>query len=267
MNLLLALCISAGSVQVDPTAADHEGGSFLCQPSSKVDKAIRLPTRLYVPQVGDMVFAAKNDFVSVLGHVAAGTGYPNHSAIVFQQHDGTLALLEAGPEGHLREGMAIVSLMQSLRTKEEHGRAWVRARSTPLTPDQSARLTEYAYREAGKRFALVRIYGQLSPFRSRFPLRTAFLGKPDPDRNAYFCSELVLNGLVWAGLVDDRARPTATYPRDLYKGHSRNHFVDRGVAELNEGWDPPARWTSTADASTVSDSSKGGPLHRSKSPP
>jgi len=53
---------------------------------------------------------------------------------------------------------------------------WIRKRKTPLTPEQCARLTEFAERQDGKRFALVRLAGQLTPLRSRGPLRTFVVG-------------------------------------------------------------------------------------------
>jgi len=247
MNTMFAALICAGVQLGEPPRQVEDVGSYLYQPSFAVDKVIRPPTRPYMPQPGDLVFAAKNDLWSVLGHIAAGTGYPNHSGVIFVQRDGTLALLEAGPEGNLNEGMAIVPLMDSLRTKVCTGRAWVRVRATPLTPQQSTCLTEYVYHEVGKRFAKIRTYAQVTPLRSRMPVRAAVMGGPDPEKSGFFCSELVLNGLWYAGLVDDCVRPSATYPRDLFEGSARNHFVDRGVRQLNDGWLPPARWTPTSD--------------------
>jgi hypothetical protein len=74
-------------------------------------------------------------------------------------------------------------------------------------------------------------------------LRTYFVGKPRGDRGGYFCSELVLEACVAAGLLDPkRVRPAASYPRDLFFGRSFNPFIDRHL-DVNEGWCPPARWT------------------------
>jgi hypothetical protein len=50
-----------------------------------------------------------------------------------------------------------------------------------------------------------------------------------------------MEACVAAGLVDNnRARPAATYPRDLFFG--RSMFLD-ATLEINDGWPgPPARW-------------------------
>ncbi len=112
----------------------------------------------------------------------------------------------------------------------------------PLTDDQSARLTAFVERQDGKPFAVWRLMAQVTPFRTRGPLRTWFVGRPNGDRNAYFCSELVVESCVAAGLMDAAtARPSATYPRDLFFGHSLNLYLDEHL-QLDQ-WDPPARWS------------------------
>ena len=82
---------------------------------------------------------------------------------------------------------------------------------------------------------------QVTPFRSRGPVRTWFIGGPNGDRESYFCSELVVESCVAAGLMDAAtARPSATYPRNLFFGHSLNLYLD-GHLGL-DAWDPPAGW-------------------------
>ena len=58
------------------------------------------------------------------------------------------------------------------------GRVWIRRRKVPLTPEQSCRLTAFAMAQDGKRFALIRLAAQLTPFRHRGPIRTKYVGKP-----------------------------------------------------------------------------------------
>jgi hypothetical protein len=86
---------------------------------------------------------------------------------------------------------------------------------------------------------------QLTPLRTRGPLRTRFVGKPrGPDRDGYYCSELVVEACVYAGLMDARtARPSATYPRDLFFSSSKNPYLNRHLGAMDCSWDPPARWT------------------------
>lgn len=242
MNAVLAQWMLVGLSAATPPGSELQ--SYVYQPAFALDKVLRLPASPYCPQPGDIILAANNDIRSVIGHILAGSGYPNHSMIVFARPDGTLAILEAGPHGALKEGVSIVELWPHLCKYEAAGRLWVRARTTPLTAEESARLTEFVYLQAGKKFPKFRVYAQVTPLRSKIPLAAALRGRPDYDKSAYFCSELVMNACCYAGLIDaDHARPSATYPRDIFYGRTRNLFVNRSLKEMNCGWAPPARWT------------------------
>jgi hypothetical protein len=121
--------------------------------------------------------------------------------------------------------------------------AWIRQRRFPLTAEQSGRLTLFAEAQEGKPFAVLRLLAQVTPFRSRGPLRTWFVGTPHGDRRSYFCSELVMESIAAAGLLDPAIlRPPCTYPRDLFFGRSFNLYLDRHLP-LEADWFPPARWT------------------------
>ncbi len=163
---------------------------------------------------------------------------PNGSAIVFARPDGSMAILEAGPNDCL--WVRTLDLIPHLQEYATAGRVWIRRRCVPLTPEQSARLTEFALAQDGKRFALGRLGAQLTPFRHRGPIRTYFVGKPCGDRQRWFCSELVTEACVAAGLLDpERSRPSATYPHDLFYGRSYNLFINSHL-DINAGWYPPA---------------------------
>jgi hypothetical protein len=118
-----------------------------------------------------------------------------------------------------------------------------------LTIQQSQQLTDFALMVDGKRFALGRLGQQLTPFRTRGPLRTWVMGKPHgPSRGSYFCSELVTEACVAAGLIDPSvARPSATYPHDLFFARSLNPYLRRNF-DLSPGWYPPARWVDSLPA-------------------
>jgi hypothetical protein len=205
-----------------------------------MDYDLRGPAVPYVPQPGDVFLCSGREMWAKLGHWAAGTGAPQHSGIVFARPDGRMALLEGGPNNTLH--CRVLELLPQLEGYAAHERVWIRRRCAPLTAEQSAALTAFALAADGKRFALWRMFGQLTPFRSRGPLRTEFVGGPHGDRVSYFCSELVTEACVAAGLLDaETARPAAMYPRDLFFGRSRNPFIDRHLDM--SGWDPPARWT------------------------
>lgn len=219
------------------------GPSFLYQPAYAEDHVIRLPAREYVPQPGDIVMSADGSKFWTLMHNLAGTSHPTHSMVVFAMPDGRTAILEGGPHDTIK--CRLLETIPHMASYEAEGRVWVRRRACPLTPMQSARLTEFALMLDGRDFSLRRLTIQLTPFRTRGPLRTRFVGKPHgPDREAYYCSELVCEACVYAGIMDAATtRPSATYPRDIFFGASKNPYLNRHLKALNGPWDPPARWT------------------------
>jgi len=214
--------------------------SFLYRPAYCTDAVLRGPAEPYLPQPGDLFFATDESFWLRAGHRLAGAASPHHSGVVVALPDGGLGLLEAGPF-HTTE-VGTYDLLPELEGYARQGLVWLRRRRTPLTPEQSARLTAFAVAQEGKSFAALRLVGQLTPFRSRGPLRTRFVGKPHGDRPRYICSEMVVEALVAAGLLDAAtARPAATFPRDLFFDRSPNPYLDRTL-DLSAYWCPPARW-------------------------
>jgi len=235
--LCFVLAVACLPGQVEKTAA----GSFLYQPAFCLDYELRCPAEAYLPQPGDILLRLDHSKFWRVTHYLALAFDPNGSGIVFARPDGSLAVLEAGPNDTMWVG--IRDLLPHLKEYADVGRVWIRKRKVPLTPEQSCRLTAFALAQDGKRFALPRLAGQLTPFRSRGPLRTRFVGKPCGDRHGYFCSELVCESCVAEGLLDpERTRPAATYPRDLFYGRSLNLFIDHHL-DINACWYPPARWT------------------------
>jgi hypothetical protein len=214
--------------------------SYLYQPAFCIDYQLRQPAQPYLPQPGDLFLCTGREWWAKLGHWAAFTGAPQHSGIVFARPDGRLALLEAGPHNTLH--CRCLDLIDELTSYAEFERVWIRRRRVPLTPEQSVRLTAFAVSKEGTRFALWRMFAQLTPFRSRGPWRTRYVGGPHGDRWSYFCAELAMEACVAAGLLDPATtRPAATYPRDIFFGHSRNPYIDQHLDLC--AWDPPARWT------------------------
>jgi hypothetical protein len=210
-----------------------------------MDQLLRGPARPYVPQPGDLVFSTTDSAFMRAAHRLAGAADPHHSGIVVARSDGRLAVLEAGPHNTLH--VELIDVLPHLQSYAHDQRVWVRRRRAPLTPEQSARLTAFAEAQDGKRFAWGRLLAQLTPLRSRGPLRTRFVGGPHGERRSYFCSELVLEACVAAGLLDPAVvRPAATYPRELFFDRSPNPYFDRTL-HLGECWEPPARWTSCPD--------------------
>jgi hypothetical protein len=255
MRVLLSPCLGL-ILMLGTTPA---GVGYLYAPSFDVDAEPSGHPTPYRPEPGDIFLSGNPRLRARIVYALAGTGAPHHSGIVIALPDGSRGVLEAGPGETLKIEISDPFGDFLLHT-ERGGRVWIRRRATPLTPEQSCRLTEFAQVQTGKRFAALRLMAQLSPFRCRAPLRTRWLGKPHGERSRYFCSELVMEACVAAGVIDaERARPGATYPRDLFLGRSNNRFLDANL-QINDGWLPPARWLPGAEATAPS--SDAVPLRR-----
>jgi hypothetical protein len=239
-----------------PALAQAEGpcpcGAFLYQPSFCLDHVLRGPAHPYLPQPGDIFLATDHWVWARLGHrLNAHSGAPHHSGIVFALPDGQPALLEGGPENTLHD--RILDLIPTLTKYTQEDRVWIRQRCVPLTAEQSHLLTAFALTMADRRFGAVRMLLQGTPLRAKGLVRTPLLGKPraecfDPDhpepwlRHRYFCSELVVNALVAAGLQDyETSRPMSMYPRNLFFGDSKVPYLHHHL-DMSE-WLPPARFT------------------------
>jgi hypothetical protein len=217
-------------------------GSYLCQPAYCRDWEVRGPLEPYVPQPGDIFLATDQRLWFRWGHLIAGANGVHHSGIVFCRPDGRLGLIEAGPFDKTK--VEVMNPYDHMRAHAAVGdRVWVRRRRCPLSPEQSARLTAFAAAQEDKPFALARWFGQLTPLRTRGPIKTWFVGRPHGDRPRWFCSELVMECCAAAGIIDwATARPSATYPSDLFWGRSYNLYLNCHLADLDVGWYPPARW-------------------------
>jgi len=239
MLLLLCSLLASPSGGDCPTPQDQP--SFLYQPAYCLDDVLREPPQCYIPQPGDLFLATERDWKLRLAHKIALIGPPHHSGIVVARPDGSLALLEAGPHQTLH--VFLSDLLPQLCSYPEDGdEVWIRCRRIPLIPEQSAQLTAFAVAQEGKPFALLRVLIQGTPCRPRGPLKTWWMGKPKYDRHDWYCSELVIEACVAAGLLDhDTARPSATCPRDLFFKGSRNLYLNHHL-DLASGWFPPARW-------------------------
>jgi hypothetical protein len=238
--LLLPITAQTSQIPQMPQAQQAQFGSYLCEPSYEFDTILRGTPMHYVPQPGDIMLATDNNWFWALTHNMAWAGEPHNSAVIVANHQGKLVVLEAGPDDTLYVGMN--DMLPHLKHYSEKGPVWIRRRKTPPTQEQCAMMTEFGMRQVGKRFALIRLGAQLTPLRSRGPLRTWWIGGPHGDRDSYFCSELVTETLVAGGLLDRATtRPAATYPHDLFFEKSYNLYL-RQYLHLEDGWYPPARW-------------------------
>jgi hypothetical protein len=247
MSMFLAPCLCLGILTGQTASAE----AFLYPPSFDIDSQPAGRPEPYCPQAGDIFLCTDRIIIFQMGHRLAGSGAPHHSGIVVALAEGKMGILEAGPHNSLTVRL-VPDLAAHVKSYEAVGeRVWIRQRLTPLTPEQSKQLTEFAQAQNGKWFAGLRLLGQLTPFRSRGPVRTRWLGKPHGNRFSYFCSELVTESCVAAGVLDaERARPSATYPRELFFGRSTNPILNENL-QINEGWLPPARLTCSPSPDSI----------------
>ncbi len=233
--LLWAVCAlpivppaSAACPAIQETALD--AGWLHFYPTFRPKRSCPTHVEPYVPQAGDIVLFDDTGIVWKLLDAIACTLPPDHAGLVVAMPDGRLTVLESGPDAHPRVHL----LDLAARLHSFKGRIYIRRLSCPLTPEQSARMTEFALAQEGKRYALGRILRQITPFRARGPLRSKWFGKTDYNRQRWICSELVAAALAYAGLVDPRLMPAnIVYPRD---------FLDNRYHDLHR-WDAAAIWS------------------------
>jgi hypothetical protein len=236
--MLPVLGVLAWMVGVGGAAPPQAEGSYLYTMKRGPDGTQQVCVEPYVPHEGDMVlFNDHNKNWLFLYHLV-GSDMPDHSGMVVRLPDGRPALLESGPDdGHLC-GLYVVLLEALPRLHQCAGTMYIRRLKHPLTPEQSARLTDFALQHAGDRYALGRLLLQCTPIRARGPVRKALFGKTDLDRHAWLCSELVVGAGTAAGLFDPKTEPAnAIYPRDLI---FNDHYP------LGDRWEEFGIWSGCA---------------------
>src|SRR5262245_17764708 len=124
MRQLSVICVALLGIAAAPVGD-------LWQPAYCLDYELRGPTRAYEPQAGDIVFYSyEGSILWGLGYKVALSGGPDHSGIVLKMPDGTLGVLEAGPDDSL---IVQVSDLEP-RFHFHHcnrGRVWIRRRKCP----------------------------------------------------------------------------------------------------------------------------------------
>jgi hypothetical protein len=213
---------------------------YLYQPAVDLHALLRLPAVKYAPQAGDILLLSDPDPLFDVLYVFARNGKPGHCAMVVTMPDGRLGMLESGFS--FTPFTRLTPLEYGINLYAGH--VWVRARQTPLTPEQDRRLTEFAVMADGGEYNMKRFANQVTFFRSRNPIVTRFAGKPVGPGKKYTCVQIVIEALVYAGLTDARtARPAATYAQDLFYDRARNPYIDRHPPLAGRGWGEPQLWT------------------------
>jgi hypothetical protein len=221
-NLIATLLLVATQTgQVAPPVEQPMGWLWGDQPSP-------LSARPYEPHEGDLVFMSHTAPLRTAAYLAFRTGHPLHCALLVRSPDGVLAVFETGG------GQKKVTTLQPVArrfhehlTTERDPVLWIRPIRRPLTSEESARLTGFALAELAK------------PLQPNYRyLRLIIPGRPThasrDGQSQWFCSELVAQGLIEAGLLQTRLPAGSLVPADL--------FYDRRI-DLSAVWAAPCQWT------------------------
>lgn len=193
----------------------------------------------YYPQPGDILLYDYPSFHISLALRLAGSGNPMHAAIVVARPDGTPAVLEVGPNSKPHAFTKTYILDVYPRLASYPGQIEVRRPRHPLTPEQSAALTQFALEQEGKKFAVGRLLLQATPFRCRYGVRHYLFARTTLDRSRWICSENVVAAGAAAGVLDPKVYlANAMYPRDLA-------YDER--FDLSPLYHPPYRWAPDGD--------------------
>jgi hypothetical protein len=170
----------------------------------------------YCPREGDWVFFDDMSRWWTFLYKIAHTAPPFHVGIVIKKPDGELAILESGPDDTLH--VYVLDIIPRLHTFK--GIIQVRRAKRDLTPEESARLTAFAEAQKGKRYAVVRLLCQGTPFKTRGgPLRDA-CAHTLFDRKRWLCAEITVTASALVGLTDPRSiRGSNTYPLDIIENN------------------------------------------------
>jgi hypothetical protein len=177
----------------------------------------------YVPQAGDLILFRNSNVLNRAAFYVSLSGSTTHVALVVARPDGSLGLFETRPFA------PVIMDDLTMRVTEGKGQVSVRQRKTPLTAEQSSRLTAFATAQLGKRFNFC---GCLA---TPFSLPCRFFEKEsDPDRQdrpRYFCSGLVLRACIAACILNgDKINPDGSCASDL---------ADDLLLDLSCGWEKP----------------------------
>ena len=189
----------------------------------------------YAPREGDLVFYDDRNLGWMLLFAYAGTGPPLHMGIVVKKTDGTLAILEAGPDDTTRVALLDLDKRLPQFNADFAGTIQIRRCKKELTAEQSKALTKFAHAQDGKRYAIGRLLLQGTSLRSRGPVRELVLGKTYLDRDSWICSELSVAAGTVVKLFDPKVvYANVAYPADL---------VDNARYEFADTWHDAALWS------------------------
>ena len=214
LALLVLVCYPHISLADPPQ--DMELGSFVVRMSVDSSNRIQLLPAPYLAQPGDLIlFDNHSRFIATMYRLV-GTSQPTHAAIVVRRLDGSMGLLEAGPN-------LIPDLIDKVFIFAPVPRLQV------TTAPFRAPLENAAYRGTigvldaicpgpGRQRLLLATIGHAgnADKAARRRIRKRLLGKTCLDRHRWTCSELTTAAATAAGILDRRIHfANAMYPRDF----------------------------------------------------
>jgi hypothetical protein len=227
LPILSALALAGGLGALPP--AEDAPPSYLYKSRLKADKQIDWQREPFTPKECDIVLYDDHNAFITRVYKLVGTNGPLHVGIIFRRADGTPALLEAGANRVPR----VQILEVDNRLHHYDGTILVRRLKTPLTAEQSKKMTEFCLAQEGKTYAVLRLMLQGTPLRPRGWMDPV-LGKTSLERSHWFCSELVTAAATAAGVLNGKEfHANAIFPRDLCYDERVN---------LSQFYEPPALW-------------------------
>jgi len=189
----------------------------------------------YAPREGDLIFFDDHSDIWNVLFAWAGTGPPLHVGIVMKRYNGSLAILEAGPDDSIWVTIKPVASRLQQFNEQFQGTISIRRCKKELSPEQSKALTKFAEAQEGKQYAVMRLLLQGTPFRSRGRIREMFLADTHLDRWSWICSELVVAAGTVAELFPKTVKANVTYPLDIV--NNRRHDLS-AIWRDAETWQP-----------------------------
>jgi hypothetical protein len=231
---MMVVCLMGFLIGVDCSIARGDTvGSLKIEKKTATKKAVE-EIVAYSPREGDLIFFDDHNWMWTLLFAWAGTGPPLHMGIAVKKADGSLAVLEAGPDDTVWVTLQDLDKRLHQFRDDYQGTITIRRCKKELTREESAALTKFAKAQDGKRYAVGRLLLEGTWFRSRGPIRELVLGKTYLDRDSWICSELAVAAGTVVKLFDPAVvRANVTYPRDL---------VDNRRHDLSGNWHDPAEW-------------------------
>jgi hypothetical protein len=228
-SIFLATFLATSTVNAEPS---QKSFGYLWDQTSNADGKVEKTSRPYTPREGDiLLFDDMSPFWTKLYKIA-GTAPPFHAGIVFKKTDGTFAVLESGPDDTLH----VFLLDIEPRLYDFKGSIQVRQAKRALTKDESETLTNFAYAQEGKRYAMWRLLLQGTYVRHRGGIKEKYLATTHDDRTRWLCAEIVVSAGTIVNLLDrDKVKATVTYPLDM---------VDDVRIDLSATYEPTVYWSS-----------------------